>query len=55
MYLMRLENVMRMILGIYRILNFIQNKFTNFFSVAGQDGLRYWRDSQGSTNHLEKL
>ena len=47
--------MMRMILGIYRILNFIQNKFTNFFSVAGQDGLRYWRDSQGSTNHLEKL
>lgn len=28
---MRLKNLMMMILGIYHILNFIQNKFTNFF------------------------
>ena len=41
---MRLKNVMMLILGIYHNLDFIQNKFTNFFSVAGQDGLRYWRD-----------
>lgn len=52
---MRQKNVMMMILGIYHILNFTQNKFLTFFSVAGKDGHRYWRDSQGYTNHLEKL
>ena len=26
-----------------------------FFFVAGQDGPRYWRDSQGYTSQLEKL
>lgn len=42
----------------FRYISYPKFHLTNlltFFSVAGQDGLRYWRDSQGYTNHLEKL